>query len=605
MALGPKDNSRKSGSEKPAARKSTETKKTTSKSASAEETTRKSVDAKSSRAAKSTDEKEKTVADAPVKKTSAKAAASKTAEPTTGKSAEKKTAKKTSRKSGKSAPKTLESFMEFLKSGGTARQNVLNADAPLLNHFAFAVVLENANFDQTRKAYDEIYTYFIDWNEVRVSRANEILQVIGNIPNGLVVGERMRRILQTIFEKIYKFDLEDYRQQGPKAVEDFLASIPYTTRFALDYVKFFVLDEDSLPLSEASLQVLRLLGFVKVVDDREELDMDGVNWNHDTLREFFFLLHEFASGMLDVSRAKAVLSQILEFDPEAESRSPKPLVEQKTTDPLEIARQLARKIKDGAAKAPAAPVFDSAVDSDIDEDSDDYSDSDIDESDGDSSDDVAETDLSPSKTNYRSGEKSSRAAASRRRERAVSADVDNAAAGDAIVPDPASDSVSAVEKAPRKTRKSSASDAVAEPKAEKKTRKSAKSAATESDDAPAADVEEKTARAKMEITKKSKDAATEKSAPVDSSVETSEKTAGAKRRAKADSSNVASSEPPDSLLSADAAVAKPNRSASAAARKGDADGKDAKRSKSRSAASKSVSSKDASKLKEIQQKKPR
>ena len=86
---------------------------------------------------------------------------------------------------------------------------VLSRDRKTLEHLVFAVFLENAKREAACAAFDAMERYYIDWNEIRVSTANEIADVVDMIPDATRAGERLRRLLQWIFDATYKFDLEE------------------------------------------------------------------------------------------------------------------------------------------------------------------------------------------------------------------------------------------------------------------------------------------------------------------------------------------------------------------------------------------------------------
>ncbi len=116
--------------------------------------------------------------------------------------------------------------------------------------------------------------YFVDWNEIRISKAREIADVVPGLPEPAVAGERLRRLLQWIFDETYKFDLEDMRTKGRETVCEFLKTVPYSTAFMNDYVALFGFGNGNFPLDEGALRVLRLLGFVAVSDERREIVPD-------------------------------------------------------------------------------------------------------------------------------------------------------------------------------------------------------------------------------------------------------------------------------------------------------------------------------------------
>ncbi len=235
---------------------------------------------------------------------------------------------------------------------------VLSRDRKTLEHLVFAVFLENAKRESACAAFDAMERYYIDWNEIRVSTANEIADVVGTIPDATRAGERLRRLLQWIFDETYKFDLEDLRAQGSDALLEFLKSVPFSTAFMNDYAALLAFGEGAIPLSEGAMRALRLLDFVVVSADGREIvpELDGA-FEADEAFDFFFALHELGVEMLDDDKRDAAIKFLRSIDAAVDERSWQPFVEPSgPTDPREIARLVAKQ--DKRQKRASTPLID-------------------------------------------------------------------------------------------------------------------------------------------------------------------------------------------------------------------------------------------------------
>ena len=170
----------------------------------------------------------------------------------------------------------------------------------VLEHLLYAALLENATFDQADAAYAVLESYFIDWNEIRVSTVRELADTFSMLPDPAAAGDRVRRSLQSIFEKTYLFDLEELRKKGKNLGQavDFLREVSSCSRFMIDYATQVALGGHCIPLDEASLRVFRLLGLTQINKEGTQEDVPGLeraipkkNGLH-----FFLQLHHFASG---------------------------------------------------------------------------------------------------------------------------------------------------------------------------------------------------------------------------------------------------------------------------------------------------------------------
>lgn len=251
--------------------------------------------------------------------------------------------------------KDVKTFFKNLKKRYSDNPVVLSRDRKVLEHVVFAIFLENATFEQARNSFIALQHYFIDWNEIRIAKADEIARVINGKADELVdhvtlteesirVGERLRRVLQWIFDKTYKFELEDLRANGREEVIGFLTSIPYCTSFIVEYISLLVFGKALVPLDENTLRVLRLLALVSVKDDKEVVPVLEDGLKESEARDFFFALHDFACKLSDDSTRSEAMKFLVSFDSNAAKRSDESLVSSKTpSDPLEIARDLSRR----------------------------------------------------------------------------------------------------------------------------------------------------------------------------------------------------------------------------------------------------------------------
>src|SRR5262245_38922775 len=87
-------------------------------------------------------------------------------------------------------------------------------ERPVLEHALFACCLENAHYEPAEKAYQALSATFFDWNEVRVSSAKELGEVMNMLPEPVAAATRLRRLLQSVFETSYSFELETLRKMN-------------------------------------------------------------------------------------------------------------------------------------------------------------------------------------------------------------------------------------------------------------------------------------------------------------------------------------------------------------------------------------------------------
>ena len=483
--------------------------------------------------------------------------------------------------------KSLYDFYVFLSKRYDTRQVVLSKDRTILEHVVFAIFLENSPFEEARNTFSAMLRSFIDWNEVRVSKAKEIVYAVSDptfsvgISEGslLTKSERLRRLLQWVFEKSNGFELEHLCGAGKEEILDYILQIPFATRFVKSHLSFSVFDGEEFPLDEGSARALRLLGFLQVKDGREVLTSEWGSFSSDEKQKLFFMLHQLGAELFnDISLKKAV-SFLEEFDKDVSKREMKPLVPLESEDPLEVAKILAKQKKLNNGQPDADQSYESPSDSDLDEDSDEYG---IDSSSEEVVEIVAETILGAGETGFRTSRDvpdsdlesvSAPTSLQKKRKAAVSKSGEKSASKRKTGVDATEEPES-----PSKSRKIRKSDSNEEGKALKKSRKRTS--------------EESSSDLLGEVKSPSKKSS---SSTRSSSSGSEDIQKGA--RVKTDDINVSSSEPPDlSVASKKRKIRAPHAKGDAA--RGDLEDQSASVEKAK------VSS-GVARLKEIQQKKPR
>ena len=483
--------------------------------------------------------------------------------------------------------KSLYDFYVFLSKRYDTRQVVLSKDRTILEHVVFAIFLENSPFEEARNTFSAMLRSFIDWNEVRVSKAKEIVYAVSDhtfsvgISEGslLTKSERLRRLLQWVFEKSNGFELEHLCGAGKEEILDYILQIPFATRFVKSHLSFSVFDGEEFPLDEGSARALRLLGFLQVKDGREVLTSEWGSFSSNEKQKLFFMLHQLGAELFnDISLKKAV-SFLEEFDKDVSKREMKPLVPLESEDPLEVAKILAKQKKLNNGQPDADQSYESPSDSDLDEDSDEYV---IDSSSEEEVEIVAETILGAGETGFRTSRDvpdsdlesvSAPTSLQKKRKAAVSKSGEKSASKRKTGVDATEEPES-----PSKSRKIRKSDSNEEGKALKKSRKRTS--------------EESSSDLLGEVKSPSKKSS---SSTRSSSSGSEDIQKGA--RVKTDDINVSSSEPPDlSVASKKRKIRAPHAKGDAA--RGDLEDQSASVEKAK------VSS-GVARLKEIQQKKPR
>jgi len=122
----------------------------------------------------------------------------------------------------------------------------------------FAVLCEHSTTQQTLVALKRIKEYFLDLNDLRVSRPEEIVEACG--PDTGVTNQtalNLTLILKAIFDKFNSLSLADLKRQGKKEIRDTLRRFGPISEFVLDYCMLTAFEAHAIPLTANMVEYLK------------------------------------------------------------------------------------------------------------------------------------------------------------------------------------------------------------------------------------------------------------------------------------------------------------------------------------------------------------
>lgn len=139
-------------------------------------------------------------------------------------------------------------------------------DRSLLQHLLFACCLENSPHEPAEKVFQSLITDYFDWNEVRVSTIRELAEALKPLNDPQDAATRLKRVLQSVFETHYSFDLEPMKKQNIGQAVKTLEKYNGSTPFIVAYVTQHALGGHAIPINQGLLESMRIVG---VVSDAE------------------------------------------------------------------------------------------------------------------------------------------------------------------------------------------------------------------------------------------------------------------------------------------------------------------------------------------------
>ena len=195
---------------------------------------------------------------------------------------------------------------------------------PVLEHLLFACCLEDAHYEPAEETFAALVHTFFDWNEIRVTSIRELAEVTGSLPDPRAVANRLKRVLQSVFEATYSFDLEDLRKKNLGPTIKWLAKIDGTTNFSVAYAVQSALGGHAIPVDAGVLRALRLLELISK-EDLEAGVVPGLERAISKAKgvEFGSMLHQFGADFTANPYSPPLQNILLEINPQLADQLPK------------------------------------------------------------------------------------------------------------------------------------------------------------------------------------------------------------------------------------------------------------------------------------------
>ncbi|MHC4299352.1 MAG: hypothetical protein ACYS7Y_18910 [Planctomycetota bacterium] len=113
---------------------------------------------------------------------------------------------------------------------------------------------------------------FVDWNDLRVSRVEEIVDVLHKDTRATrSVAANLLQVLNGIFNQYHKVSLETLKKTGKRPARQALEKIDGISRFVVDYCMLMSLHGHAIPLTEKMLEYLRNNDLVDADADEQQV----------------------------------------------------------------------------------------------------------------------------------------------------------------------------------------------------------------------------------------------------------------------------------------------------------------------------------------------
>ncbi len=164
----------------------------------------------------------------------------------------------------------LKKLFSILKKGDEKPKKPVYHDA--VEAIVFAVLCEKSTESCAKAALKRIQSHFVDFNDLRVARAEEIAEVIGqDIEEGEKCAVRLTTLLNAIFQKYDCLSPEDLAGTGKRGTKEILEKLNGMTNFINSYFMLIVFNAHAIPLTEKMIQYLKAYNVVDPQFENEQI----------------------------------------------------------------------------------------------------------------------------------------------------------------------------------------------------------------------------------------------------------------------------------------------------------------------------------------------
>jgi len=196
-------------------------------------------------------------------------------------------------KNSKEYSKKITNLYQSLKKKNPKVQSITFNQ--VVDSIIHGIICEKFSERDTEAAIKRFSAYFVDWNDLRVSRLEEIAEILGaDTPENRQIALTLTKVLQRIFNENHQISLESLQKLGKRQARQKLEKIEDLSKFVIDYCMLTSMDSHAIPLTENMIEYLKSNDLVE--EEADEPTLEGFLSKQISAKngyEFYILLkHE-------------------------------------------------------------------------------------------------------------------------------------------------------------------------------------------------------------------------------------------------------------------------------------------------------------------------
>jgi len=167
-----------------------------------------------------------------------------------------------------------------------------------LDAVVYGIISRNITEQAAQVAIKRFNDYFVDLNDLRVSRVEEIAEMLGvDIQLGKTIAVNLLTVLKAVFEKFNTTSLETLKKMPKRPARSMLEKFVGDNRFVIDYCMLTALKGHAIPLTNQMIEFLKSNQLVDAEADHEEIEgFLARQVSAENACEFYAFLRRFCEG---------------------------------------------------------------------------------------------------------------------------------------------------------------------------------------------------------------------------------------------------------------------------------------------------------------------
>ncbi|HUU16547.1 MAG TPA: hypothetical protein VMW72_05310 [Sedimentisphaerales bacterium] len=171
----------------------------------------------------------------------------------------------------------------------------------------YAIISSELSEKATESAIKKFADYFVDLNDLRVSRTEEIVEMLGgDTPVTRNIALTITMVLRAIFNEYHKLSLEVLKKTGKRPARQILGKMEGASQFVVDYCMITSLQGHAIPLTKGMIEYLKSKELV--YPDADEQQIGGFLAKQISAKkgyEFYALLRRESEARKSIKKKKS------------------------------------------------------------------------------------------------------------------------------------------------------------------------------------------------------------------------------------------------------------------------------------------------------------